>query len=117
MYISTLLLFSCSQSTTDSADKSVNTSMDKSQQSWSHQELTRMEQQVQNSDALQKLNDIEDAVANLDTEVLSKWEGSWKNQDNSFYTNILQNGAGLDWATTCEKNKRNRRHYRTQLES
>lgn len=105
MYISTLLLFSCSQSTTDSADKSAVASMDKNQQTWSHQELTRMEQQVQNSDALQKLNDIEDAVANVDSEILSKWENSWENKDNSFYTNTLQDGAGLDWAATCEKTR------------
>jgi hypothetical protein len=102
---SILILFSCSQNTTDSAAKANKISSTTVPESWSHQELTRMEQQVQNSDALQKINDVEDAVANIDSDILSKWEKAWQDGDNSFYSKMLKEGTGLDWNTTCEKTR------------
>ena len=51
------------------------------------------------------MNDIEDAVANVDSEILSKWEKFLGKQRQFFYTNTLQDGAGLDWAATCEKTR------------
>ena len=86
------LLFSCSGSDSDSASLISNKPSNNAvqQDSWSQQELTRMEQQVHNSDALQEINEIEDAVANIESEVLSNWEQSWKDGDNSFYKDILQ---------------------------
>ena len=74
------LLFSCSGSDSDSASLSSHKVLTNATQedSWSQQELTRMEQQVHNSDALQEINEIEDAVANIDEveEEIKKIDGA-----------------------------------------
>ena len=99
------LFFSCSDSTTDSATTISSSKPLGTADSWSQQELTRMEQQVQNSDPLQNINEIEDIVADIESEVLLQWQSSWKEGDPSFYKKLLQSNAGVDWNTTCQESR------------
>ena len=65
-----------------------------------------MEQQVQNSDALQNQT-ISKMLLQMLIQKFYPNGKIWENKDNSFYTNTLQDGAGLDWAATCEKTREN----------
>ena len=92
MYIPAIFLYiSCSGSESDSAALALkNTQQPLDQSNWSNDELTKMEKQVHTSDALQEINDIEDAVANIESEFLNQWQNSWKNGDTSFYSSSIQ---------------------------
>ena len=100
-----LLLISCSGSSSDSAPTVSLENSAAKQGSWSENELHRMEQQVDNSLPLQLINDIEDTVGRIESEVLSEWKKSWREGKVEFYKSLLTDTAGLDWQTICEKTR------------
>ena len=92
-----LLLVSCTNSTTDTNAESTEKA---SPDSWARNEVLRMEGQVQSSEALQSLNSLEDTIANIENELLLPWAQSWKSKDASTYQSFLIDpNKGLSWTT------------------
>ena len=82
-----LILVSCTNSTTDTNSESTENA---TPDSWARSEVLRMETQVQNSEALQTLNSLEDTIANIESELLLPWAQGWKKKDASIYQNFAK---------------------------
>lgn len=91
-----LILVSCTNSTTDTSAESTEKA---TPDSWARSEVLKMETQVQNSDALQSLNALEDTIANIENELLLPWAQSWKSKNVSTYQSFLiDSNKGLGWS-------------------